>query len=91
MPAPDTLDVVGVNRAARERRVGVLQAERLVQPVGVDRKLDVVPIGDVQRAADLLGPGADILVDLESGTPAGERVLDRLRAATTIRAPASPG
>ena len=75
--AAHPFDVVGVHRAAAEGGVRVLQRQRLVEAVGVDRQLHVVTIRDVERAADLLRPGADVLVDLESGPAARERVLDR--------------
>ena len=88
--AAHTFDVVGVHRAAGEGGVRVLQRQRLVEPVGVDRELHVVTVGDVERAADLLGPGAHVLVDLEAGAAADERVLDRLRARRRGRAPAWP-
>jgi hypothetical protein len=65
MPPAAALDVERVDRAAAERGVGVLDRQRLVQAVGVDRELDVVAVGEVERAADLLRPGADVLVDLQ--------------------------
>ena len=79
MAATHTFDVVGVHRAASEGGVRVLQRQRLVEAVGVDRELHVVTVGDVERTADLLRPGADVLVDLEAGPATDERVLDRLR------------
>ncbi len=47
-----------VDRAPAERRVGLLDRQGLVEPVGVDRGLDVLGVADVQRRADLLGPAA---------------------------------
>ena len=58
VPAAAALDVERVDRAAAERRERVLDRERLVEAVGVDRELDVVAVGEVERAADLLRPGA---------------------------------
>ena len=43
--AAAALDVERVDRAAAERVVGVLDRQRLVEPVGVDRELDVVGVG----------------------------------------------
>ena len=39
-------------------------------------ELHVVGVGDVERAAQLLGPGADVLVDLEAAAAGAQRLLD---------------
>ena len=78
--APDALDVVQVGRPAVQHPRGVGGPKGLVQAVGVDRELDVVAVGDVERAAQLLRPGGHVLVDLEPGPAGGERLLDALRA-----------
>ena len=58
----------------------VLDREQLVHAVGVHGQLHVVGVGDVERAAQLLGPGADVLVDLEPAAAGAQRLLDRARA-----------
>ena len=70
MAAADALDVVQVHRPAVEHAGGVRREQRLVQAVGVDGELDVVAVGDVERAAQLLGAGGDVLVDLQPAPPA---------------------
>ena len=78
--AAAALDVEGVPGAARRDGDRVLDREQLVHAVGVDGQLHVVGIGDVERAAQLLGAGADVLVDLEAAAARAQRRLDRARA-----------
>ena len=44
----------------------------------MDRELDVVAIGHVEGAMDLLGAGGDVLVDLEPAAAQPQRLLHRL-------------
>ena len=81
MAAAAALDVEGVHGAARERLERLLDRERLVQPVRVDRELHVVGVAEAQRLLDRGAGGADVLVDLEPGRAREQRLLDRLRAA----------
>ena len=84
--AAAALDVEGVEVRPPNDRERVLDREHLVEAVGVDRELDVVAVGDVERGADLRGPGADVLVDLQPGAAGAQAVLDRARAAPRTRA-----
>ena len=58
MAAAHTLDVVQVHGPAVEDACGVLGEQRLVEAVGVNGELHVVAVGDVERAAQLLGDPA---------------------------------
>ena len=51
--------------------------QRLVEPVGVDRQLDVLGVADVERRPDLVRPGGDVLVDLQARPAGAQRVQDR--------------
>ncbi len=78
MAAADALDVEGVDDPVAERGQRVGDREALVEAVGVDRELDVLAVGDVERAAHLLGAGADVLVDLQAAAAGAQRLLDAL-------------
>ena len=86
VPAAAALDVVGVPGAARRDGDRVLDREQLVHAVGVHGQLHVVGVGEVERAAQLLGPGADVLVDLEPAAAGAQRLLDRAPAGPRKRA-----
>ena len=73
VPAAAALDVEGVPGAAGRDGERVLDREQLVHAVGVHGQLHVVGVGDVERAAQLLGPGADVLVDLEAAAAGAQR------------------
>ena len=75
VPAATAFDVEGVPRAAGGHGDRVLDREQLVHAVGVHRELHVVGVGDVERAAQLLGPGADVLVDLEPAAAGAQRLI----------------
>ena len=77
VPAAEALDVEGVPRAAGGRGDRVRDREQLVHAVGVHRELHVVGVGHVERAAQLLGPGADVLVDLQPAAARAQRLVDR--------------
>jgi len=51
----------------------------------MDGQLHVVGVGQVERAAQLLGPGADVFVDLEAAA-AGAQVQATLESGKTLRA-----
>jgi hypothetical protein len=82
VPAAAALDVEGVDRPPAERRVGVLEGERLVEAVRVDGELDVLAVGDVERAADLVRAGGDVLVDLQARAARPQRGEDGSGART---------
>jgi hypothetical protein len=66
MAAAGAFGVIGVDRAALERGQRVLEEPGFVQRVGVDRHLDVVPLGDVQAIVDRRRRRAPVLVQLHS-------------------------
>ena len=78
MAAAHTLDVVQVHGPAVEDAGGVRGEQRLVEAVSVDGELHVVAVGDVERTAQLLGPGGDVLVDLQARAARDQRLLDAL-------------
>ena len=80
VPAAAALDVEGVDGAAVQRREGVLDRQALVQPVAVQRDLDVVLLGHRSAVSSGAGVRAHVLVHLE---PA--------RAALAAPRPAAPG
>ena len=77
-PTPSTWKACHVRPAVDGDRV--LDREQLVHAVRVHGELHVVRVGDVERAAQLLGPGADVLVDLEPAAARAQRLLDRAGA-----------
>ena len=86
MAAAGALGVVGVDRPAVDRRDRVGEVAALVQRVGVQRDLDVVVVGDSERAIDRRRRRAPVLVDLEPAG-AGVQLLGQcLRAAAVALA-----
>ena len=89
--AAAALDVERVDRAPAERRERVLDRERLVEPVGVDRELHVLGVADVERASRICSGPAETSSWIFSPRAAGaQRVLDRLRARARSRGRAAP-
>ena len=82
--AAGALGVIGVDRAAVDRRDRVLVEPRLVQRVGVDLHLHVELIARIERGLDDRRHRAPVLVDLEPDRPRPallEQRLDVVRAA----------
>ena len=73
--AAAALDVERVPGAARGHGDRVLDGEQLVHAVGVHGQLHVVRVREIEGAAQLLGPGAHVLVDLEPAAAGAQRVL----------------
>ena len=73
--ASGAFGVVGVNRAAFERRHRVFDESRFVERIGVDRHLNVVLFGYFQAAVDGGRRRAPVLVELQSHA-AGRDLLD---------------
>ena len=80
VPAAGALRVVGVDRAAGDRREAVVDVARLVQRVGVDRDLDVLCVGDAEAAVDRRGRRAPVLVQLEADGAGAHLVVEPLGA-----------
>ena len=77
MAAARALGVEGVNRAALERRDGVLDEAGLVERVGVDHHLDVVVVGDGEAIVDRGRRRAPVLVQLERAGAGLDHLLQR--------------
>ncbi len=87
--AAAALDVERVNRPPRHDREGVGHRQALVQPVGVERHLDVVLVRDPQRGVQRAGVGPGVLVHLEPADAGPDEGLDE-RLGTRRRAAAEP-
>ena len=89
MAAAAALDVEGVDRAPAERLNVSSTTRASLRPSVWIAELHVVAVGDVERAADLLGSRADVLVDLQPAAAGAQRAPRPARAATRRRARAA--
>ena len=69
VPAAGAFDVVGVHRAAANRRDRLFELAALVEPVCVKAELNVVSLAEIERRVDDLRVGREVLMDFEPGAP----------------------
>ena len=81
MTAARALGVVGVDRAPLERGDGVLDKTGFIERVGVDRDLNIEPLGHSQAVVYRGGRGAPVFVQLQAHGAGPELFLKRGRQA----------
>ena len=81
MAAPGALGMIGMDRAAFERRDRVLYEAALIQRVGVNRNLYIEALGDAEAIIDGCGRRAPVLVQLQPDGAGADLLLERRRQA----------
>ena len=90
MAAAGAFGVIGVNRAAVDRRDRVLDESRFVEGVGMNRDLHVEFVGDREALIDRRGRRPPVLVQLQADRARANLLAQRFRRPSALPLPRNP-